>query len=273
MLLDAMLRFYVLPCKCLKYCLLTVETLNYFSSCASNSVPHASRIRPLQYAEESEEFPLWNAPQLQPPTGLANNWGNYSKCSHTFKSTLHASVSSNCSIRLIWCHNHHTCLCPAFVQDPLPPTEDPWAFQTANLLPRNNLWPRPVAAPAGGGNVWMETVWLFKHESDCWTKCSTRRLSDFFLVTVQVILELRERPDRAAKARRGLTLSLQPLKGFDYDSFLSPPATPDTQLDACTQTHTAAPLPGPVLALQPTQEKGPRREVFVWQTLSWQYGN
>ncbi|XP_054482459.1 ribosomal protein S6 kinase-related protein [Anoplopoma fimbria] len=80
---------------------------------------------------------------------------------------------------------------------------------------------------------------------------------------VEVILELRERPDRAAKARRGLTLSLQPLKGFDYDSFLSPPSTPDTQLDADTQTHTAVPLPGPALPLKPAQEKGLRREVFV----------
>ncbi len=86
---------------------------------------------------------------------------------------------------------------------------------------------------------------------------------DFFSVTVQVILELRERPDRAAKARRGLTLSLQPLKGFDYDMLLSPPATPDTHLDACTQTPKAVPLPGPALPLQPAQEKGPRREVFV----------
>lgn len=94
--------------------------------------------------------------------------------------------------------------------------------------------------------------------------------SDFLLVTVQVILELRERPDRAAKARRGLTLSLQPLKGFDYDLFLSPPATPDTHLDASTQTHTAAPLPSPALPLQPSQEKGPRREVFVWRSLSLQ---
>lgn len=85
----------------------------------------------------------------------------------------------------------------------------------------------------------------------------------FFLVDIQVILQLRERPDRAAKARRGLTLSLQPLKGFDYDLFLSPPATPDTQLDAAAQTHTIAPLPGPVLPLQPAQEKGQRREVFV----------
>uniref|UniRef100_A0A3Q3FJR7 Ribosomal protein S6 kinase related b n=2 Tax=Labrus bergylta TaxID=56723 RepID=A0A3Q3FJR7_9LABR len=81
---------------------------------------------------------------------------------------------------------------------------------------------------------------------------------------VEVILELRERPDRAAKARRGLTLSLQPLKGFDYDLFLSPPATPDTQLDASMHTtHTAAPFPGPALRLQPPQGKGPRREVFV----------
>lgn len=78
-----------------------------------------------------------------------------------------------------------------------------------------------------------------------------------------MILQLRERPDRAAKARRGLTLSLQPLKGFDYDSFLSPPATPDTHLDAGAQSHLAAPLPGPTLPLQLAQEKGQRREVFV----------
>ncbi|KAJ4930307.1 hypothetical protein JOQ06_019311 [Pogonophryne albipinna] len=80
---------------------------------------------------------------------------------------------------------------------------------------------------------------------------------------VEVILELRERPDRPAKARRGLTLSLQPLKGFDYDSFLSPPATPDTHLDADTQTHSAVPLPGPAPPLQCALEKVPRREVFV----------
>ncbi|KAL3971063.1 spectrin beta [Sarotherodon galilaeus] len=78
---------------------------------------------------------------------------------------------------------------------------------------------------------------------------------------MEVILELRERPDRAAKARRGLTLSLQPLKGFDYDSLLSPPATPHSQLDPSTNTHTAVPLPGPALPPHPAQEKGPRREV------------
>ncbi|MEQ2206433.1 hypothetical protein XENOCAPTIV_029284, partial [Xenoophorus captivus] len=76
---------------------------------------------------------------------------------------------------------------------------------------------------------------------------------------VEVILELRERPDRAAKARRGLTLSLLPLKGFDFDSMLSPAATPDTLLDG--YTCAAVPLPGP--SLQPPQEKAPRREVFV----------
>ncbi|XP_028976593.2 ribosomal protein S6 kinase-related protein [Esox lucius] len=53
---------------------------------------------------------------------------------------------------------------------------------------------------------------------------------------VEVILALRERPDRAAKARRGLTLSLQPLKEFDYDALLSPAATPDTLLEQ--ETHT-----------------------------------
>uniref|UniRef100_A0A3B3ZXR1 Protein kinase domain-containing protein n=1 Tax=Periophthalmus magnuspinnatus TaxID=409849 RepID=A0A3B3ZXR1_9GOBI len=70
---------------------------------------------------------------------------------------------------------------------------------------------------------------------------------------------MQERPDRAAKARRGLTLSLQPLKGFDYDALLSPD-TPDTQ-DNSTQTRTTIALPGP--PLQPAQEKGPRREIFV----------
>lgn len=86
-----------------------------------------------------------------------------------------------------------------------------------------------------------------------------------FIFAMQVILELRERPDRSAKARRGLTLSLQPLKGFDYDSLLSPPATPDTQLDADTHTHPAAPLPGPARLQQFAQEKGLHREVFVWK--------
>uniref|UniRef100_A0A8C2XJS7 Ribosomal protein S6 kinase related b n=1 Tax=Cyclopterus lumpus TaxID=8103 RepID=A0A8C2XJS7_CYCLU len=42
-----------------------------------------------------------------------------------------------------------------------------------------------------------------------------------------------------------------------------PPSTPDTQLDADAQTHTAAPLPGPALPLKPAQEKDLRREVFV----------
>lgn len=79
---------------------------------------------------------------------------------------------------------------------------------------------------------------------------------------VEVILKLRERPDRAAKARRGLTLSLQPLKGFDYDSLLSPPDTPDAQKNS-TQTHTTLALLGPALPLHPAQEKAPRREVFV----------
>ncbi|KAM4619833.1 ribosomal protein S6 kinase-related protein [Polymixia lowei] len=80
---------------------------------------------------------------------------------------------------------------------------------------------------------------------------------------VEVILELRERPDRSAKARRGLTLSLQPLKGFDYDSLLSPPATPDTHLDADTQPNMATPLPGPKQPWQPFQDRCPNGEVFV----------
>ncbi|XP_029626277.1 ribosomal protein S6 kinase-related protein [Salmo trutta] len=72
---------------------------------------------------------------------------------------------------------------------------------------------------------------------------------------VEVILALRERPDRPAKARRGLTLSLQPLRGFDYDTLLSPAGTPDKHLDdpdththlddPDTHTHLHTPLPGP----------------------------
>ncbi|XP_055792868.1 ribosomal protein S6 kinase-related protein [Salvelinus fontinalis] len=83
---------------------------------------------------------------------------------------------------------------------------------------------------------------------------------------VEVILALRERPDRPAKARRGLTLSLQPLRGFDYDTLLSPAGTPDTHThlddpdtqthlddpdthphldDPDTHTHLHTPLPGP----------------------------
>ena len=60
-----------------------------------------------------------------------------------------------------------------------------------------------------------------------------------------MILELRERPDRSAKARRGLTLSLQPFRGFDYDSLLSPPETPVVHRDELTQTLPPSALPGP----------------------------
>ncbi|KAJ3588614.1 hypothetical protein NHX12_009468 [Muraenolepis orangiensis] len=62
------------------------------------------------------------------------------------------------------------------------------------------------------------------------------------ILLTEVILELRERPDRSAKARRGLTLSLQPLKGFDYDSLLSPPESPDAHLDDLTQARPHAHL-------------------------------
>lgn len=142
----------------------------------------------------------------------------------------------------------------AFMQDPCPPPQDHWALQTSNLLQWGNLWPRPAAAPACGGNSKV---------SEC---CSFNVcvFSTCLSWIVQVILQLRERPDRAAKARRGLTLSLQPLKGFDYDSFLSPPSTPETQQDTGRQPQTAMALPGPALRLQAPQEKGPRREVFVW---------
>ncbi|MEQ2168188.1 hypothetical protein GOODEAATRI_011714 [Goodea atripinnis] len=95
----------------------------------------------------------------------------------------------------------------------------------------------------------------YNHAADWWSL----GILLFTMATGKVILELRERPDRAAKARRGLTLSLLPLKGFDFDSMLSPAATPDTLLDG--YTRTAVPLPGP--SLQPPQEKAPRREVFV----------
>lgn len=148
----------------------------------------------------------------------------------------------------------------AFMQDRCPPPQDHWALQTSNLLQWGNLWPHPAAAPACGGNSKL---------SEC---CSFNvcMFSTCLSWIVQVILQLRERPDRAAKARRGLTLSLQPLKGFDYDSFLSPPSTPETQQDTGRQPQTAMALPGPVLRLQAPQAKGPRREVFVW--LGLQHG-
>ncbi|CAL8267911.1 unnamed protein product [Merluccius merluccius] len=74
---------------------------------------------------------------------------------------------------------------------------------------------------------------------------------------VDVILELRERPDRSAKARRGLTLSLQPLRGFDYDSLLSPTETPDAHLDDLTQTRPASALPGPGQHLDDLTQRDP----------------
>lgn len=133
--------------KCLTFGFLKLKHLEFsvLTYLKLSSVPRASRIRPLQYAEESEEFPLWNAPQLQPPTGLANNWGNYTKSNKIAPKQA----------TLISYHDIHTFLCPAFVQDPHPPTEDPRAFQAPNLLPWNNLWPRPTAAPACGGNGWL----------------------------------------------------------------------------------------------------------------------
>lgn len=140
------------------------------------------------------------------------------------------------------------------MQDPCPPSQDHWALQTSNLLQRGDLWPYPAAVPARGGN--SKTSECCSSIVCMFPTCLSR--------LVQVILQLRERPDRAAKARRGLALSLQPLKGFDYDSFLSPPSTPETQQDAGRQAQTAVALPGPALRLQATQEKGPRREVFVW---------
>ena len=60
------------------------------------------------------------------------------------------------NMQLLWSHiTTYMFLCPAFVQDPHPPTEDPRAFQAPNLLPWNNVWPRPTAAPARGGNGWL----------------------------------------------------------------------------------------------------------------------
>lgn len=157
--------------------------------------------------------------------------------------------------RIIIC----TFFCLAFVQDSHPPLEDPWSFPAANLLLRSNLWPRPAAASARGGDRWASECTQF----GCFPFKLRHETVTSPVFPVQVIMELRERPDRAAKARRGLTLSLQPLKGFDYDSLLSPPATPHTQLDSSANTHTAAPLPGPAFLLHPAHEKGPRREVFV----------
>lgn len=144
----------------------------------------------------------------------------------------------------------------ASVQEPLPPAEDPRALQTPNILLWDDVWPHPATAPACGGN------WCCDHPRHVPGNLTYEGMFS----SPQVILKLRERPDRAAKARRGFTLSLQPLKGFDYDSFLSPPATPETLLEAGAHIHSAAPLPGPALPLQPAQNKGQRWEVFVWQS-------
>lgn len=57
----------------------------------------------------------------------------------------------------------------AFVQDPMPPPEDHWTFQTSNLLQRDNLWPRPAAAPARGGKRYMSEGGRF---ADGWKKYS-----------------------------------------------------------------------------------------------------
>lgn len=40
----------------------------------------------------------------------------------------------------------------ASVQESLPPPEDPWTFQTPNLLHRDDIWSHPATAPARGGN-------------------------------------------------------------------------------------------------------------------------
>jgi len=56
---------------------------------------------------------------------------------------------------------------PAFVQNSDPPPEEPRPFQTPNVLPRNDLWPRPTAAPACGGNGWMPECRQF----GCWSNC------------------------------------------------------------------------------------------------------
>ncbi|KAG7280209.1 hypothetical protein CRUP_037570 [Coryphaenoides rupestris] len=88
------------------------------------------------------------------------------------------------------------------------------------------------------------------------------------ILITEVILELRERPDRSAKARRGLTLSLQPLRGFEYDSLLSPPEAPDTHLADLAQSEVwpiDGPEPGPsTLHLHRSSvETVSRCEVFV----------
>lgn len=51
------------------------------------------------------------------------------------------------------------------MQDSLASLEDAWSFPAANLLPRINLWPRPTAASAHGGN--RRDVWMFGPRFGC----------------------------------------------------------------------------------------------------------
>lgn len=77
---------------------------------------------------------------------------------------------------------------------------------------------------------------------------------------MELILELKNRPDRPAKARRGLTL--QPLPNFDCDFLLNSPCTPTTsdlsptlanmeRVEALMQSHDVP------------QDDASKREVFV----------
>ncbi|XP_065143527.1 ribosomal protein S6 kinase-related protein [Paramisgurnus dabryanus] len=76
---------------------------------------------------------------------------------------------------------------------------------------------------------------------------------------MELILELKNRPDRTAKARRGLTL--EPFPNFDCDFLLNPPCTPTTsdlsptlanveRVEALMQSHVP-------------QDDDSKREVFV----------
>ncbi len=76
---------------------------------------------------------------------------------------------------------------------------------------------------------------------------------------MELILELKKRPDRSAKARRGLTL--EPFPNFDCDFLLTSPCTPTApdlsptlanmeRVEALMQSHVP-------------QDDASQREVFV----------
>lgn len=153
------------------------------------SVSRPTRTRSLQHAEESAQFSLRDSPQLQPPAGLADNWGNNAKCTNqnNSRNLNHRETLTQVKLQIVigkpwFCVSYFVPFSSkntrnlnqlqqnqynksinlqgstliltssiAIMQDPCPAPQDHWALQTSNLLQWGNLWPCPAAAPAGGG--------------------------------------------------------------------------------------------------------------------------